>query len=136
MRTEAEKYGPQFTSQEDPRITKLGSFLRRTKVDEWPQFYNVLLGHMSLIGPRPERPEWVRRFQEELPDYALRHTIRPGITGWAQITEGYARTLSDTSLKLQRDLFYARYLSLSLDLAIIFRTIPVIGRGFTPGATE
>jgi len=136
MRTGAEKYGPQFTSQEDPRITKFGHFLRRTKVDEWPQFYNVLVGHMSLVGPRPERPEWVSRFQAELPDYELRHTIRPGITGWAQITEGYARTLSDTNIKLQRDLFYVRYLSLSLDLAIVFRTIPVIGKGFTPGAAQ
>ncbi len=136
MQAEAEQDGPQFTSRKDPRITKLGRFLRRTKLDECPQFFNVLQGDMSLVGPRPERPEWVTRFKRELPSYELRHVIRPGITGWAQITEGYAETLTDTNLKLQRDLFYIRYLSLSLDLAIIFRTIPVIGRGFTLGAGQ
>jgi UDP-GalNAc:undecaprenyl-phosphate GalNAc-1-phosphate transferase len=133
MRLGAESDGPRFASSQDPRVTWFGTFLRRTKMDEWPQFLNVLRGDMSLVGPRPERPEWIEQFRKELPYYELRHAVCPGITGWAQITDGYASNIDETRRKLERDLFYIRHMNLSLDIAILFRTIPVLGKGFTLG---
>ncbi len=126
----AEKGGPRFAEKRDPRVTPVGYWLRRSRIDEWPQFWNVLIGDMSLVGPRPERPEWVTEFRRELPYYDLRHILKPGITGWAQITQGYAAGIDAAEIKLKKDLYYIRNLSLSLDIAILFRTLPIVGRGF------
>jgi exopolysaccharide biosynthesis polyprenyl glycosylphosphotransferase len=110
-----------WTTENDPRRTRLGSFLRKTSLDELPQFFNVLLGHMSVVGPRPERPYFVEQFKEEIPKYMIKHHIRPGITGWAQ-TNGLR---GDTSIRerIVHDIFYIENWSFLFDLKIIFKTI-------------
>jgi|LSQX01.2.fsa_nt_gb lipopolysaccharide/colanic/teichoic acid biosynthesis glycosyltransferase len=113
--------GPIFYRQE-----RVGRILRRTRIDELPQFYNVLRGDMSLVGPRPERPMFVEQLSEEIPYYPLRHVIKPGITGWAQINYGYANTLEHTVEKLQYDLFYIKNISWILDLLIVFETVKTV----------
>jgi sugar transferase (PEP-CTERM system associated) len=132
MREDAEAdVGATWASDNDPRITKIGSFLRRARLDEIPQLWNVLKGDMSLVGPRPERPEFVERFNQEIKYYNVRHTIRPGITGWAQVRYKYANTVEDSREKLRYDLFYVKNLSPGFDLLIFFYTIKTIllGRG-------
>ena len=119
----AEKMGPAVTGANDPRITPVGSFLRRTKMDELPQLFNVFLGDMSLVGPRPERPEHVIRLEEKIPFYRTRHVVRPGVTGWAQVRYQYGSTDEDAMVKLQYDLYYIRHQSLALDVNIIIRTV-------------
>lgn len=130
MRTDAEAEGSQFADKKDDRITRLGQFIRKFRIDELPQFWNVLKGDMSLIGPRPEQKDFVEYFDEEIPFYTYRHKVRPGITGWAQVKDGYAASLSATKRKLEYDLYYVKNLSLSLDLLIVYATVKTILTGF------
>lgn len=123
MRTDAEANGAVWAKVNDTRITRLGRFLRKSRLDELPQLWNILIGDMSLVGPRPERPEFVRQLAKSLPHYAQRHLIRPGLTGWAQIHYGYGANLTDAYRKLCYDLYYLKHRSLDLDTAIIIRTI-------------
>ena len=119
-----------WASEEDPRITKVGKFLRKTRLDELPQAINILKGEMSFIGPRPERPEFVEALEKEIPHYAMRHIIKPGATGWAQIKFPYGASIQDATEKLQYDLYYIKNRSLVLDLAIAARTIvTILSRG-------
>jgi len=118
--------GAVWAQKNDSRVTKFGRFLRRSRLDEFPQFWNVLKGEMSIIGPRPERPEFVADLSGHLPFYRLRHAVKPGITGWAQIKYPYGASLLDAKIKLQYDLFYIKHQNLFLDLIIILRTINVI----------
>jgi len=123
--------GAVWASQDDPRITPLGRWLRRLRLDELPQLLNVLRGEMSIVGPRPERPEFVNVLQEKIPYYRQRHCVKPGITGWAQINHKYGDTIEDTILKLEYDLYYIKNLAPSLDTYIVFHTIKtmLLGRG-------
>jgi sugar transferase (PEP-CTERM system associated) len=118
--------GPVWSEQRDPRITRVGSFLRRTRLDEIPQLFNVLAGHMSLIGPRPERPEFVTELQKHIPYYTERLAVKPGITGWAQVRYPYGSSVEDATEKLQYDLYYIKNLSLFLDLLIVLNTVQVV----------
>lgn len=127
MVQEAERNGqPEWASPGDPRVTRVGRLLRLTHLDELPQLVNILRGEMSFIGPRPERPEFVAQLQEQIPFYRTRLTVRPGLTGWAQVRYGYGSSVEDSLIKLQYDLYYAKHLSLSLDLLIFFKTIGVV----------
>lgn len=123
--------GPVWTSEEDPRITQVGRLLRKTRLDEFPQILNVLMGEMSFIGPRPERPHFVAQLQDKIPYYAQRHTIKPGITGWAQVRYRYGATIQDAEEKLQYDLYYVKNMSLFLDMLILLSSIQVVlfGKG-------
>ena len=118
--------GAIWAAPSDARITRFGAFLRRTRLDELPQLWNVLRGDMSLVGPRPERPEFVSGLTREIPFYGQRHVVRPGVTGWAQVSYSYANSLETTLEKLQYDLFYIKNLSLSLDFFILFKTIKTV----------
>jgi sugar transferase (PEP-CTERM system associated) len=132
MRADAEAdTGPTWASDEDPRITPVGRFLRTTRLDEIPQLYNVLKGDMSLVGPRPERPEFVKSLKQEIPYYCLRNSVRPGITGWAQIRYKYGCSVEDAREKLRYDLFYIKHMSVGLDALVFFDTVKtiLIGRG-------
>ncbi len=120
------KTGPIWASERDPRITPIGRFLRRSRLDELPQFWNVLRGDMALIGPRPERPLFVEQLAAKIPLYRARHAIKPGITGWAQVSYEYGASIEDARIKLEYDLYYIKNQSLLLDLRIIFRTIGVV----------
>ena len=123
MWQDAEKDGkPQWAQKDDDRITKVGIFLRKTHLDELPQFINVLRGDMSLVGPRPERPELVKLFQEHVPFYRARLLVKPGITGWAQVNQNYAANIEETYTKLEFDLYYIKHRSIGLDLFILLRT--------------
>jgi len=124
----AETEGPQFADKKDARITSVGKFLRLTRLDEVPQFLNILKGQMSIIGPRPERPEFVEQLTEKMPYYALRHLIKPGLTGWAQIQNSYYGNIEENLQKLEYDLYYIKNRSLTLDLSIILRTINTVLR--------
>jgi lipopolysaccharide/colanic/teichoic acid biosynthesis glycosyltransferase len=127
MRADAEAdTGPTWALDDDPRITRVGKFLRHARLDEIPQLWNVLKGDMSLVGPRPERPEFVSELAREIPYYYLRHSIRPGITGWAQIRYRYGNSVEDAKEKLRYDLFYIKNMSVGLDLLIFLNTIKVI----------
>jgi exopolysaccharide biosynthesis polyprenyl glycosylphosphotransferase len=127
MRQDAESEGkPQMAGENDPRITRVGNFLRITRLDEIPQFWNVLSGEMSLVGPRAERAQWVATFQREIPFYRARLLVKPGITGWAQINYGYASTVEDTAVKLEYDLYYIKHRSIIMDMVIILRTIGTV----------
>ncbi len=118
--------GPVWATKNDPRVTRFGRFLRRSRLDEVPQLYNVLRGDMSLIGPRPERPSFVNELSATIPYYKIRHTVRPGLTGWAQINYQYANSVEDSVEKLQYDLFYIKHMSIVLDLIIAFETIKTV----------
>jgi len=127
MRPDAEKEtGPIWSTEHDPRVTRIGAMLRRTRVDELPQLFNVLFGQMSFIGPRPERPEFVEKLQEQIPYYMERLAVKPGITGWAQVKYRYGSSIEDAVEKLQYDLYYIKNLSLFLDLLIVLNTVQVI----------
>jgi sugar transferase (PEP-CTERM system associated) len=128
MFTDAEADGAKWATKNDPRVTGLGMFLRKTRIDEIPQLWNVLRGDMGFVGPRPERPEFVNWLTEELPFYYLRTLIRPGLTGWAQVRYSYGATLAETKEKLEYDLYYIKHMSLGLDLLIMFETIKTILR--------
>jgi len=132
MRADAEAdSGPTWATDDDPRITRVGRFLRKTRIDEIPQLLNVFRGDMSLIGPRPERPEFVAALKEQIPYYDLRHSVRPGITGWAQILYKYGSSVEDAREKLRYDLYYIKNASAGLDLLIFLNTIKIVllGRG-------
>jgi len=126
MVSNAEKNGAQWAEKGDVRITPFGRVLRKTRLDEVPQFLNVLKGDMSLIGPRPERPEFVLILEQELPYYALRHVIKPGLTGWAQVKHPYANSVKDQQEKLLFDLYYIKERNLLLDFKIVIKTISTI----------
>ncbi|HEX6268699.1 MAG TPA: exopolysaccharide biosynthesis polyprenyl glycosylphosphotransferase [Anaerolineales bacterium] len=127
MVANAEKDGQaRWASKGDPRITRVGQFLRKARLDELPQLFNVFRGEMSVVGPRPERPEFVEQLEEAIPFYRMRHLVKPGLTGWAQINYEYGSTVDDALVKLQYDFYYVRYWSIWLDLYILFRTVGVI----------
>ena len=132
MVADAEKgLAPQWASQNDPRITRIGAFLRKTRLDEVPQLINILKGEMSFVGPRPERPFFVAELEKSIPFYQLRHVTKPGLSGWAQIRYRYGATVEDAAKKLEYDLYYIKNLSIFLDLMIFLETIQVIlfGKG-------
>ncbi len=122
----AEKSGAVWADQQDPRITTLGKILRKTHIDEVPQMWNIIKGDIALVGPRPERPEFVSQLEKEIPYYFLRHTIRPGFTGWAQIKYRYARTVDDTREKFEYDMYYLKNANSLLDIGIILKTLQII----------
>lgn len=127
MRADAEATtGAVWSSAGDPRVTPVGRFLRRTRLDELPQLWNILRGEMSIVGPRPERPEFVARLTEEIPFYGQRHVVRPGLTGWAQIRHQYGSTDEDALQKLQFDLYYIKHLSIGFDLFIVIETVKTV----------
>ena len=130
MCSNSEKDGAQFASDGDMRVTRFGKFIRNSRIDELPQFLNILKGDMSLIGPRPEQKVFVTEFERTIPFYGYRHVVRPGITGWAQVTHGYAASEDETRLKLEHDLFYIKNFSLWLDILIVFKTIHTMMTGF------
>nr|WP_279231939.1 sugar transferase [Thermus hydrothermalis] len=119
-----------YAGEEEARITRLGRFLRRYRLDELPQFWNILKGDMSLVGPRPEQRILAEAYAKEIPLYPLRHSVRPGLTGWAQVQQGYAEGVEGTLVKLSYDLYYIKHLSFWLDLRILVKTLWVIGTGF------
>ncbi len=127
MRNDAEKGGkPQWAAQNDPRVTRVGNFIRKTRIDELPQILNVFKGEMSFVGPRPERPYFVEQLIEVVPFYNVRHSIKPGITGWAQVRYGYGASADDALQKLQYDLYYVKNNSLFLDILILIDTLKVV----------
>jgi sugar transferase (PEP-CTERM system associated) len=131
MNHDAEEHGPKWAAEGDLRVTRVGRIIRKFRLDELPQVANVLRGEMSFVGPRPERAIFCRMLEAETPFYALRYSIRPGITGWAQVKYQYGASIEEAKTKLEYDLFYIKYLSLTLDLAILFETAKVVlwGRG-------
>ena len=131
MKVDAEKAGPVWASKGDERTTRVGRMIRKMRIDEIPQFWNILRGEMSFVGPRPERPHFVAQLAEEIPYYEQRHLIAPGLTGWAQIKYPYGDSVEDARQKLQYDLFYIKNYSLVLDALIVFETVKIIlfGRG-------
>jgi exopolysaccharide biosynthesis polyprenyl glycosylphosphotransferase len=122
----AEKSGAVFATTNDSRVTPFGKILRKSRIDEFPQFYNILKGEMAVIGPRPERPVFVHEIAEVMPFYETRHVIKPGLTGWAQVNYSYGATIEDSLIKLQYDLYYIKHRSLFLDFNIIFKTISTV----------
>ncbi|WP_241765987.1 sugar transferase [Glaesserella parasuis] len=130
MCQDSEKDGAKFATTNDMRITKVGKFIRKTRIDELPQFFNVLKGDMSLIGPRPEQKVFVDKFIKEIPFYNYRHIVKPGISGWAQVIQGYTADVNDTKVKLQYDLYYIKNFSIWLDILIVFKTIKTMLTGF------
>lgn len=129
MRVDAEAGGAQWAQKNDPRVTRVGAFIRKTRIDELPQLLNVLKGHMGFVGPRPERPEFVRELEEKIPYYAYRHSVKPGITGWAQISYPYGSSIEDAKQKLQYDLYYVKNHNLLFDLTILVQTVEVVLMG-------
>ena len=132
MREDAEaESGPRWADDKDPRVTRVGKFLRSSRLDEIPQLWCVLKGEMAFVGPRPERPEFIEWLSKEIPYYGVRHMVRPGVTGWAQVKYRYGSTVDDAREKLQYDLFYIKNASIGLDLLIMFQTIKTVllGRG-------
>ena len=126
MRTDAEKFGAQWAEKDDPRITKVGKFIRKTRIDEIPQLFNILKGDMSIIGPRPERPSFTEEFNQEIPGFINRLAVKPGLTGWAQVNGGYEITPRE---KLIEDIYYIKNRSILLDLKILFKTVKVVLTG-------
>jgi lipopolysaccharide/colanic/teichoic acid biosynthesis glycosyltransferase len=123
--------GPVWAKARDPRVTRLGAFLRKSRLDEIPQVFAVFRGDMSFVGPRPERPFFVQQLKTQIPFFSLREAVKPGITGWAQIRYPYGATVEDARAKLEYDLYYVQHQSLFLDLAICFHTVKTVlfGRG-------
>ena len=126
MRTDAEVDGAVWAQENDPRVTRVGKFIRKVRIDELPQAWNVLKGDMSFVGPRPERPTFVDDLEEKLKYYAERHMVKPGITGWAQINYPYGASLEDSRHKLEYDLYYAKNYTPFLDVLIILQTLRVV----------
>ena len=130
MYQDAESEGARMASADDERITRVGAFIRRVRLDELPQLWNVLVGDMSLIGPRPEQRVFVDQFDAEIPFYIYRHVVRPGITGWAQVMQGYVNDADATRVKIQHDFYYIKYFSLWLDILILFKTVRIVLTGW------
>jgi len=126
MVDDAEKDGARWAQENDPRITRVGKFLRATRIDETPQLYNVLVGEMSLIGPRPERPSFIETLREEIPFYDIRGVVKPGLTGWAQVLAPYGSSVEDSENKLAYDLFYIKNFSILLDVIVLLKTVRVV----------
>jgi sugar transferase (PEP-CTERM system associated) len=129
MRMDAEANGAQWAQKDDPRVTRVGAFMRKTRIDEIPQLLNVLKGHMGFVGPRPERPEFVAELEAKIPFYAYRHSVKPGITGWAQLCYPYGSSIEDAKQKLQYDLYYVKNHTLFLDLVVLMETVGVVLTG-------
>ena len=131
MSEDAESTGATWAVKDDPRVTRVGAIIRKTRIDELPQLCNVLRGEMSFVGPRPERPEFVEQLEERIPYYRERHSVKPGITGWAQLCYPYGSSERDALEKLQYDLYYVKNRSLLFDLAILVQTVEVVlwGKG-------
>jgi len=129
MFTTAEATGPQWASEEDPRVTRLGHWLRKTRLDELPQFLNVLRGELSFVGPRPERPEFYQLLNKAIPLFSLRLLVRPGITGWAQVKQGYAASIEECKTKLEYDLYYIQRMSPRMDFQVTLQTISLMVGG-------
>ena len=130
MRTDAEKDGrPRWATKNDDRVTRVGRFIRKVRIDELPQLFNVLVGEMSMVGPRPERQFFVDELISKIPYYAVRHSVKPGVTGWAQVRYEYGSTIEDSVEKLQYDLYYVKNHSLFLDLLIMLETVAVVLTG-------
>jgi exopolysaccharide biosynthesis polyprenyl glycosylphosphotransferase len=126
MRRDAEANGAVWAQARDPRVTRAGRFMRLTRLDELPQIWNVIRGEMSVVGPRPERPEFTELLARDIPGYDLRHTVKPGLTGWAQVCYRYTSSVRDTRAKVEYDLFYVKHLSVAFDLKILLRTVKVV----------
>jgi lipopolysaccharide/colanic/teichoic acid biosynthesis glycosyltransferase len=129
MRLDAEADGAVWASQDDPRITKFGKIMRKTRLDELPQLVNVLKGDMSIVGPRPERPEFLDQLKDAVPFWTRRHLVKPGITGWAQVRRGYTADAEGTADKLSYDLWYLRHRSLVIDFAVCIKTFTIVFTG-------
>lgn len=129
MRVQKPGEAPRFAAKDDDRITRVGRWLRRTRMDESPQLWNIIKGDMSLVGPRPEQVGFVAQFEKEIPFYGLRHFVRPGVTGWAQIGSGYASDVQGTVEKLEHDFYYVKYRSIALDIYILYRTVKTVATG-------
>ena len=131
MRSDSEKNGPSWASENDNRVTKFGNIMRKTRIDELPQLYNVIMGEMSFVGPRPERQYFIDTLEKEIPYYNLRHLVKPGLTGLAQVKYPYGASVEDAYRKLQYDLYYIKKYSLSFDILIILDTIKIVifGKG-------
>jgi len=130
MFNDAEKDGvPRWARQGDPRVTRVGRFIRRCRIDELPQIFNILRGQMSFVGPRPERPFFVTRLSERVPFYGVRHCVKPGLTGWAQVSYKYGASDEDAVKKLQFDLYYVKNHTLALDLLVLALTVKVVLKG-------
>jgi len=126
MQSDAEKNGPVWAMKNDTRVTRFGLFIRKTRIDELPQMINVLKGDMSFVGPRPERPVFVDQLTQKIPYYSLRHNVKPGISGWAQVCYPYGASEEDALRKLEYDLYYIKYMSLQMDLWVIFQTVKTV----------
>ena len=131
MTTDAEKDGPQWASKNDNRVTKFGKIMRATRIDELPQLWNVLRGEMSFVGPRPEREFFIQQLEKEIPYYNLRHTVKPGLTGWAQVMYPYGASVEDAYRKLQYDLYYIKHHSIPFDVKVLLKTVTIVifGKG-------
>jgi exopolysaccharide biosynthesis polyprenyl glycosylphosphotransferase len=129
MYVDAEKNGPALSSENDPRVTKFGRFLRKTRLDELPQFFNVLKGEMSIVGPRPEREYYIQQIIQKAPHYKLLHKIKPGITSWGQVKYGYAENVDQMVERMKYDILYLKNMSVLLDLKILIHTILVVIQG-------
>jgi len=129
MREDAEKDGPKWAMQNDNRITFYGNIMRKTRIDELPQLINILKGDMSFIGPRPERDHFIKLLEKEIPFYNYRHSVLPGLTGWAQVNYPYGSSVEDSFEKLQYDLYYIKNQSIILDIIIIFKTVKIVFGG-------
>lgn len=130
MCKDSEKDGAKFASAGDMRVTRIGKFIRKTRIDELPQFFNVLKGDMALIGPRPEQKAFVDKFEDVIPFYSYRHVVKPGITGWAQVVHGYAADAEETQVKIEYDFYYIKNFSFGLDVLIVMKTIYTMVTGF------
>ena len=129
MKIDAEKNGPEWAKNNDERITYIGNILRRSRIDELPQIISVIKGEMSLIGPRPERPEFNKKLNKSIPNYYLRNYIKPGLSGWAQVNYPYGASLEDAKKKLSYDIYYIRNFSFWIDLIILFKTARIVFNG-------
>jgi lipopolysaccharide/colanic/teichoic acid biosynthesis glycosyltransferase len=127
MRNDAETDGvARWATKNDSRVTRVGAFIRKTRIDELPQLFSVLRGEMSLVGPRPERPSFVSELKEKIAYYDIRHSVKPGVTGWAQVRYGYCATIGDSIKKHQFDLYYVKNNSLFLDILVLIETVSVV----------
>ena len=131
MKNDAEKDGPQWETKNDNRVKKWGKIMRATRIDELPQLWNVIRGEMSFVGPRPEREFFIQQLEQEMPYYNLRHTVKPGLTGWAQVMYPYGASVEDAYNKLQYDLYYIKHNNTIFDIMVILKTINIVvfGKG-------